>query len=254
MFKQTILALGLLMSSTLTGCSCDGTGIEASDEELISEARISSLTYYMVADVLGPDGVIYVRALNQAETWCLGNTYSEACPVEELEFVHSGLDRNTAGKYTERFLRGYGIVEGWMENVSDHRGNYVSKLFIVNPWDSAIDEEPMAPLYEVTPVDIYCIRAPCPTLNAQLLNHDDSSLLHGVDLEASGANDQDVVMGYQLLHKQGILIAGEFAEVDFPAALYTVMDDSTPVEAALKSDLLPGSRIVVSQTFYTPVR
>jgi hypothetical protein len=239
MFKQLIWAIGLLMTVTLASCSCNGTGIETSDEELISEARISSLTYYTLADVLGPDEVIYLRALNQTATWCLGNTYSEACPVEELDFVHSGLDRNTAGKYTERFLRGYGIVEGWMENVSDGRGNYVSKLFIVNPWDSVLDEEAKAPVHEVTPADIYCIRAPCPTLNAQLLNNDDSSLLHGVDLESSGANDQDVALGYQLLQKQGILIAGEFVELELPTE---------------QRDLLPGSRILTSQTFYTPVR
>jgi hypothetical protein len=239
MFKQMIWAIALLMTVTLTGCSCHSMEIDASDEELISEARISSLTYYTVAGVLGPDGVIYVRALNQRATWCLGNTYSEACPVEELEFVHSGLDRNTAGKYTERFLKGYGIVEGWMENVSDGRGNYVSKLFIVNPWDSVLDEEPKAPVYEVTPADIYCIRAPCPTLNAEFLNQDDSSLLHGVDLEGSGANDQDVVMGYQLLHKEGILIAGELAEIGFPTE---------------QRDLLPDSTILMSQTFYLPVR
>jgi hypothetical protein len=252
MFKQTIWAIALLMTGMLAGFSCDSTAIDASDEELRSKARISSLTYYTVAGVLGPDGVIYVRALNLASTWCLGNRHSEACPVDELDFVHTGLDRSTAGKYTERFLDGYGIVEGWMEDVSDGRGNYVSKLFIVTPWDSALDEEPKAPVYEVAPVDIHCIRAPCPTLGAELLNHDDSDLLHGVDLEGSGANDRDVVLGYQLLEKRGILIAGEPVEIGSPTELDSVMDDGA--RDTLESDPLPGSTILFSQTFYLPVR
>lgn len=255
MLKQMIGAIGLLTATTLAGCSCNGAALEATDDPK-AEARISSLTYYVAAGSLGPEEITYVSALNQDSTWCLGNIYNEACPIETIDFTHSGLNNDDAAKYTERFMNGYGIVEGWMERVSDGRGNYVSKLFVVTPWQSAINEQPKTSVYEVTPVDIHCVRAPCPTLNAQLVNQDDSTLLHGVDLEASGANDNEVVLGNQLLEKTGILISGEFAVIgEDTGTIGTELDramDGTDTMVMYKSDLLPGSKILVSQTFYTP--
>lgn len=207
---------------------------------MIANERIGALTYYMAAEDM--DSQVFVKSINQDDTWCLGTGYHEACPVEEIDFTHIDLEPTEAEKYQVEFLRGHGVIHGWIERVPDPRSEeYVDKLFVVGAWLSTREARPEMPIYKVKAVDIQCIRAPCPTHEAELVNRDDFILVHAVNLDSAGADHEAVREGYALLEGAGLLVAGHFDEIPEQGEVVMVNDI-----------LLPGARTLDAELFYTP--
>jgi hypothetical protein len=55
---------------------------------------------------------------------------------------------------------------------------------------------------------IRCVRAPCPSLTERKLNSNLSAQLTGVELEDSGANQDQIDRAYDALYGEGLIVVG----------------------------------------------
>jgi len=203
MFKRVaslIVGLGLLVG-------CQAQTFEPQEGQDLT-ARVGGPSYYMAT--LSSDQVTMdAFAVNQPFTMCVDDTMSATCPVDFLDFVYSGLDERTTAEFAEEFATGYGVAHGWTERIQLSDGSYRTVLYVLDAWSNVghTGLDSLA-LYDVSPLDIACVRAPCPTHGADLANHDKFVYLHGLYFDGDVQNAIEDVPGERLL------MAGTIVEND----------------------------------------
>lgn len=232
----SIIGSALLLLSS----ACNGVVLEeTADEEALANVQVSDLMHFISTNPQNPDQ-IKIAAVNQKGTMCADGETRASCDVDVIDFSYAGMNEDTAEGYEPSFIAGKGVIFGWMQVGYDPQGELVTKLYAVEGW---LDPTPGPghlefEMYDVSPVQIWCIRAPCPTLQAGVVNTTYDRLLHEVDLFTAGAEQDAVEEGYQQLASGHLLVSGVMQE--YPET----------GEPMVHPEPLPGTRTLTADTFY----
>lgn len=246
MLRRITWLVGVVAAGVMGGCDASAVDVDEPHAVTVSErnADIGTWGFYQVSyaeDVqcFRPpcEQPIFIKQVNRDVTTCLDGTENNECLVRDIEFVATEIGQPQQEKFREIFTRGYGIAEGWLELVPQRGVGPVETLFIAGPWLGAVPEPPMAPMFQVTPADIMCVRAPCPTHYAQVVNKPTVELVDQIDLGASEVDDSVAAQGYSELKKGALLISGEIWRVGDP-------------EQRSSREPLPGSKVLSAENFF----
>ncbi len=233
MFRKTIVTVGVVAMAALIGC--DGVAVETNQDQS-SEILLSPLTHYIAAEAAPGDGFV-VKEVNEKFSQCAsydkGSLY---CFVDELDFRYADIDPDLIPEFEYQFRQGRALVQGWMTRVQGDR-TVVDVLYVLDAWYSVnnIRAEDTT-IYNVSAVDLQCVRAPCPTHIADVVNGETSVYLDHVLLD--NADPRDVNLGKALMRGEGLLVAGD---------IFDVTTNGTKRIPTI------GTKTLVSKTFYLPV-
>jgi hypothetical protein len=132
------------------------------------------------------------------------------------------------------------LVRGSLRKVEN--GNFdIDTLHATEAWAGVAESTAKGSFYGVTDSGIRCITFPCPSFTEAKLNTAKIANIHGVDLAASGATEDEVNAGYAELAKTGVLVAGNHTTITGPAGKGTEL-----VASEFYSRVLPASAAPVA--------
>lgn len=240
--KTWNLLVGLSAAMALFGCQAPvdpGPTSEPLGES--GEAVLKKSSYFIVTH---PDyrkcaypfcGGWFVKAVNRRGTVCANGKVGAECHAADLDVSEIQLSPDEEAKFESAFGESHALVRGYLRQVPDAFGNLVNTLVATEAWRGVTASTATGAFYGVTDSGIVCVTSPCPSFHEIRLNTAFQQNIHGVDLDASGANAKQVQDGFDELYASGILVAGVHGTVTGPAGTGTSL-----VASELYSRVKPG--------------
>jgi hypothetical protein len=160
-------------------------------------------------------GGFWAARVNVATTTCIGGDTRPACYVAAVDlggFAPTGAARIRAAIARSRALVDGGIVR-YPHDVFPQLGSLLAR----SAWLPAGSGDAHGTVYRLVDTGIRCIRAPCFSLRATVVNGTPSVKLSEVDLDAAGVPGAARRRARALLRRGGILVAGSVHAVSDPA-------------------------------------
>lgn len=156
----------LAMSCALSTDVAPGDEAQSDEAELVSARS----TYYSVRPDLRKCmspfcGGSWVKRVNFATTTCADGSHHAECYVAGFDYAKAGLTESDVSPIPE----GQRVFRGTLR-VVDFGGNKLGKFFATEVWSAANATSPTGTFYAVHDNGIRCVRAPCPSLDAEKLN------------------------------------------------------------------------------------
>ncbi|MCB9593948.1 MAG: hypothetical protein H6719_14540 [Sandaracinaceae bacterium] len=215
---STLLFAALLLSQACAaqpgGLSDGELGPEdlGSDGSALRVAPEDSSTYYALRQDFRRCawpfcGGYWVHELNQDLTECADGTRAAECYVTDLDASALGLNERDFAEL--RGDLGALIFRGDFDTrfVEDRTIDY-EVLAVDEAWRPLDGTAPTGDFLKVIDNGIRCFRAPCENQEAAFLNYPWFFLLDRLDLDASGATDEQLAAAWAALSDGGLLVAG----------------------------------------------
>ncbi len=183
-------------------------------------------------------GGYFVKAVNQSLTRCADGTMAKECHAVEIDSTALGWTPEQQAGFEGSFAKGYALVKGAL--TPQPRGLYTGDVLrLSQAWQGQALHKPLGTFYGVHSTGIVCIKAPCPSLETQVLNTTAKPGNPDLNLSTAGAPQASVDAALQALGTpEGILVAG---------AILPVRYGSLGGSSAL------GARLLASE-FYLPAK
>jgi len=200
--------LGLSLGLSLSACAPvdDDSYEEVADDELRvagSYVRVRQDTRRCVSPLCGG---LWVSRVNQRTLRCADGSMARECYVAEADYSGLGLSAGEVDAYGERdvILRGRLVAKTY-----GSFGN-LGQLVVQEGWRAVTDAATTATVYEAYNTPRVCVRAPCPTYDANKLNGTTRYTLTGVDLAgvANVSRADRRAAASALSAAPGLLVAG----------------------------------------------
>ena len=115
-------------------------------------------------------GGYFVRAVNAKLTRCADGSQAKECHAVELDTLSNlGWTPEQQTAFEEDFAKGYALVKGAL--TPQPRGLYTGEVLrVTQAWQAQARHKPYGTFYGVHSSGIVCIKAPCPSIQADVLN------------------------------------------------------------------------------------
>jgi hypothetical protein len=227
------LAAGLLLHSPGTQAQT------ATTDRLAAPESVLIVTHVDARKCIYPlCGGYFVKAVNQALTRCADGSMAKECHAVELDTTALGWTPEQQASFEASFGKGFALVKGAI--TPQPRGLYTGEVLrLSQAWQGQAQHKPLGSFYGVHSTGIVCIKAPCPTQEAQLLNSTAPATNPDVNLSKAGASQSAVDAAFAALGKpDGILVAGAIVPIR-----YSTLTGSSTL----------GKQLLASE-FYLPAR
>lgn len=160
-------------------------------------------------------GGYFVKAVNQALTRCADGSMAKECHAVELDTTALGWTPEQQASFESSFAKGFALVKGAI--TPQPRGLYTGEVLrLSQAWQGQAQHKPLGSFYGVRSTGIVCIKAPCPSQEAQLLNSSAPATNPEVNLSKAGASQAAVDAAFATLGKPGgILVAGAIVPIRY---------------------------------------
>ena len=204
-WRWLLLASGLAAASFTVPSTASGTG----------DAQI----YRMRTDPrLCPSpacGGYFAARVNMAATPCHDGTTRPACYVAAVDL--DALAPVAAARARAALAGGRPLVSGSFASFSGPTGLKLATLAAQQAWIPAGETgDGGETIYRVVDTGIRCVRAPCFSLRATVVNTNRTTRLSGVDLAAPGVSSAALRRAHALLAQGGVLAGGTARTVKEP--------------------------------------
>ncbi len=215
------LLTGLLIASALGACTDSPTatdelaGESAADGEAGKDDLASAVFDYfelrpdsrqcLVAD--GECGVgFYVSRPNRTTVKCGRGPMQRECKVYTVDWRGTAMPASVAKSYEDRVRAGeHLVVRGSVVPAPNDAG---ISFAVREIWVGSSTEPGDGVFAMVKDNGIRCVRAPCPSLTERKLNSNLSAQLTGVELDDSGATQDQIDRAYEQLYSEGLIVVG----------------------------------------------
>ncbi len=194
-------------------------------------------------------GGYYVRAVNTKLTRCADGSQAKECHAVELDTLSNmGWTPEQQSAFEEDFAKGFALVKGAL--TPQPRGLYSGDVLrVTQAWQAQARHKPYGTFYGVHSSGIVCVKAPCPSIQADVLNTKLPSTYPDVLLSSSGAPKASIEAGYAAMATaEGIIAVG----VQVPSALELTSTSATSAVAA-PTTTSKTPRLLASE-FYLPAK
>ena len=147
-------------------------------------------------------GGVWVHRVNRPLTRCLDGSLAEECYVALVDTEALG------GATVDGFAGGRALVTGeFAEGDAGEFGPY-AVLRVEHAWTALTDAPAEGSFYRIDDNGRRCVRAPCFSLDQQLLNRPTFRRISGLDLDGIGATEEQLATAIASLADGGLLTAG----------------------------------------------
>lgn len=213
--------------------------------ELAAESGFPQATYYRVRR---PDlrlcpaptcGGVFVERVNRRRVQCADGRRARECHAAIVDFSALGLTPAEEAALQSDFLNKRVLARGDLVLAASGFGIEVPTLLVSDAWRGVTGTQSKRGRYfGVVPSGIVCITFPCPSLLAIKLNGRRVQWLHSLDLNRSGASEEEIGLGLDELYQgPGLIAFGRFHKIIGPAGrgkelgateFYTKIGSSAP--------------------------
>ena len=166
-------------------------------------------------------GGFFVARVNQPRTKCPETgTWEKECYVSDFDLsALGGLSEKDADRAAEALGAGVAIVKGELSLGAWEQFPTVARFHVEELWAGSPDQTPHNVFYRVRDAGIRCITSPCFSLESVRLNRnlDPVARYAGLDLSATGADDDALGAAWSELGGAGLVVAGKEVPVTGPA-------------------------------------
>ncbi len=161
-------------------------------------------------------GGFWASLANRAATRCRDGGTRPACYVASIDLDRlAGASRSRA----EAALAAPGtLVAGGFDDFHSVDFPQLASLAAVRVWLPAGGGDTRGQVYRLADTGIRCVRAPCFSLRATLVNRGVATKLSALDFAGSGASQPAVARARALLVQGGVLVAGAFHATAVPGS------------------------------------
>lgn len=159
-------------------------------------------------------GGFWASRVNFRLTTCLDSTGLAACYAASVDL--SALAPAVRPRARLALTAGRALVEGAFGRYPSSAGPQLAKLVAARVWIAAGSHDGADTVYRVVDTGLRCIRAPCFSLRATVVNGTRSLMLSGLDLAGSGASPGDINRARAALAHGGVLASGTMRVVTKP--------------------------------------
>lgn len=176
-------------------------------------------------------GGYYVKAVNQALTRCADGKWATRCHAVTLDTTGLGWTAEQQARFDEGFAKGQALVIGTLAT-GTLQGVQANVLSAVSAWQGQTLKTAKGSFYSLRDTGIRCIVAPCPSLEATLLNTSKGPVTTDLDLSTTGATDEQIAATGPALASSGVLVAGTIV----PTTVSTVTGRTTKVNKLVATE------------------
>jgi hypothetical protein len=182
-------------------------------------------------------GGYFVKAVNAVLTRCADGTLAKECHAVELDTRKLGWTPEQQTAFEASLVKGTALVTGAI--TPQPRGLYTGEILEVShAWQAQSKHKPQGTYYGVRNTGIVCIKAPCPSIEAVVLNTTKLPAYPEVNLSASGAGKAAIEAGMKAMGtREGIIVAGY---------LIPTLSPSPDGLSSVKSQLLLASQFYLT--------
>ncbi len=205
--RPMLAAWGLAMSTLLAPASAMAQAAEVT--EVAAPPSVLAVTRIDARKCMYPlCGGYFVKAVNAALTRCADGSMAKECHAVELDTRKLGWTPEQQSAFEEALVKGQALVTGVL--TPQPRGLSTGEVLEVNQaWQAQARHKPQGTFYGVRSTGIVCIKAPCPSIEAVVLNTLKVATYPDVNLAASGAPKAAIEAGMQAIGtREGIIVAG----------------------------------------------
>ncbi|EYF04731.1 Hypothetical protein CAP_4207 [Chondromyces apiculatus DSM 436] len=149
-------------------------------------------------------GGYFVSEVNQKRTRCVDGTYAASCYVAAIDLFSLGVSNPQEASLRQGNTVFYGSIVP-----RDDVNRPIGDLVVEEAWAGLTAGKVTSTLFHVENNGLQCIAAPCPSYDMALLNSEQTSAIHEVDLSgAAGTDAQKGLAMRQLLTGAGVLVEG----------------------------------------------
>jgi len=199
-------------------------------------------------------GGYFVRAVNAKLTRCADGTQAKECHAVELDTLSNlGWTPEQQSAFEEDFGKGFALVKGAL--TPQPRGLYTGDVLrVTQAWRAQARHKPYGTFYGVHSSGIVCIKAPCPSIQADVLNTQLPTTYPDVLLSSSGAPKAAIEAGNAAMATaEGIIAVG----VQVPSTLDVPTTSTSLTVAPTAPATTPSTsktpRLLASE-FYLPAK
>jgi len=149
-------------------------------------------------------GGFWASRVNWTLTPCLTGVARAACYAATVDL--SALTAPARVRAQPALSSGRALVEGAFAHYASPFP--LAKLVATRVWLSVGVQQEAGTIYRVVDTGVRCIRAPCFSLRATVVNATRSLTLSGLDLAGSGATPATISRAHALLARGGVLVSG----------------------------------------------
>lgn len=150
-------------------------------------------------------GGFWASRVNWKLTPCLTGVARAACYAAAVDL--SAFTATARVRAQPALASGRALVEGAFAQYASTFPE-LGKLVATRVWLSAGAQQEAGTIYRVIDTGVRCIRAPCFSLRATVVNGTRSVTLSGLDLAGSGATPATISRAHALLARGGVLVSG----------------------------------------------
>jgi hypothetical protein len=235
--RPLALAAGLLAAAT--GVLAQSTDATTTTDRLAAPESVLIVTHVDARKCMYPlCGGYFVKAVNQALTRCADGSMAKECHAVELDTTNLGWTPEQQASFEVSLAKGQALVKGAL--TPQPRGLYTGEVLrLSQAWQAQALHKPLGTFYGVHSTGIVCIKAPCPSIEAQALNTAAKPSYPDVNLSTAGAPQAAVDAALKALGTpEGILVVGAIVP-----AKYSTLTGGSAV----------GTRLLASE-FYLPAK
>jgi hypothetical protein len=153
-------------------------------------------------------GGYFVKAVNAALTRCADGTMAKECHAVELDTRKLGWTPEQQSAFEDALVKGQALVTGAL--TPQPRGLSTGEVLEVSQgWQGQGRHKPQGTFFGVRSTGIVCVRAPCPSIEAVVLNTLKAPSYPEVNLSASGASKSAIEAAWKAVGtRTGIIAVG----------------------------------------------
>ena len=201
-----MVARRLLVAAVFVAVALVPTGVSAS----LSTASRAMTVYRLRSDArLCPSplcGGFWATRVNQITTTCLGGIARPACYVASIDL--SALAPAVQARVRPALASGRALVTGVFARYSIDEFPQLATLVAARVWLAAGPNRDAGTVYRIVDTGLRCIRAPCFSLRATVVNGTRALTLSSLDLAGTGASATAIGRAHAALAHGGVLAAG----------------------------------------------
>ena len=151
-------------------------------------------------------GGFWASRVNRTSTACRDGVPHAACYVASVDL--SGLAASVRASARSALGSGRALVTGVFAAYSSNEFPQLAKLVAERAWLAAGTDHEIGTVYRVVDTGLRCIRAPCFSLRATVVNGTHSLTLSSLDLSGTGASPPAISRARAALAGSGVLATG----------------------------------------------
>ena len=184
-------------------------------------------------------GGVFVERVNRRRARCADGTRASECHAAIVDFSALGLTPAEEAELQSDFVDKRVLARGDLVLADPGLGIEVPTLLVSDAWRGVTGTQSRRGHYfGVVPSGIVCITHPCPSLIGFKLNGRRPRWLHSLDLDRSGATDEEIGLALDELYQgPGLIAFGRLRRITGPAGkgrelratqFYTKVESSAP--------------------------